>query len=112
MAAKLKFQRVGTKNKPKYRLIVQETRTKLQGKVVEILGEYNPKAKETYTNFKKDRVEHWLKVGAQPTDSVRFLLGKAGILPPVDTTNLVKRKPKKEAQAAETAEAPKEAAAQ
>lgn len=101
MATKMKLQRVGTKNQPKYRLIIQETRTKLNGKVVEILGEYNPLKQPPLINFKKELVESWLKKGAQTTDKVRFLLGKAGILAPVDTTNLKKRKPKKE----QTAEA-------
>ncbi len=105
MAAKLKLQRVGTKNQPKYRLIVQETRTKLGGRVVEILGEYNPRLATPLINFKKEKVENWLKLGAQMTDKVRFLLGKSGILPPVDTSKLFKRKPKKE-HAAPAAEAP------
>ncbi len=105
MAAKLKLQRVGTKNQPKYRLIVQETRTKLGGKVVEILGEYNPRQPAPFINFKKEKVEEWLKKGVQLTDKVRFLLGKIGIMPPLDTTNLVKRKPKKELKAEEKPEA-------
>lgn len=111
MAAKLKLQRVGTKNQPKYRLIVQETRTKLGGRVVEILGEYNPRMTTPLINFKKENVEKWLKTGAQMTDKVRFLLGKAGILAPVDTTVLHKRKPKKEPAApTEEAKAPAVAA--
>ena len=107
MAAKLKLQRVGTKNQPKYRLIVQETRTKLGGKVVEILGEYNPRLSTPFINFKQDKVEKWLKIGAQMTDKVRFLLGKSGILPAVDTTKLSKKKSKQEQPAeASPAETP------
>ncbi|MBI5701545.1 30S ribosomal protein S16 [Candidatus Saganbacteria bacterium] len=101
MAVKLKLQRVGTKSKPKYRLIAQETRTKLGGNLVEILGEYDPRQTNAFINFKKEKVEKWLKVGAQTTDKVRYLLGKAGIMPPMDTSKLVQRKPKKEAPAVE-----------
>ncbi len=109
MAAKLKLQRVGTKNQPKYRLVVQETRTKLGGKVVEILGDYNPRLSTPLINFKREKVEAWLKDGVQLTDKVRFLLGKAGILPPVDTTNLTKRKSKNEAAPEAASEAKPEA---
>lgn len=107
MSTKLKLQRIGTKNQPKYRLIVQEARTKLGGKVVEILGEYNPRHEPPFINFKKEAVEKWLKTGAIATDKVRFLLGKAGILPPVDTSKLHKRKPKAETKAEKKEKAPK-----
>jgi len=50
-------------------------------------------------NLDKEKVEKWLKIGAEPTDKVRILLGKAGILPAVDTSVLTKRKPKKEVKA-------------
>ncbi len=100
MAPKIKLQRVGTTRQAKYRLIVQEERAKLGGSVIEILGIYHPRQTPTLFEVSKDKVLDWIKKGAQPTDKVRILLGKAGILPPIDTASLPKRKPKKEAAAA------------
>jgi len=105
MAAKIKLQRKGTKSKPKYRFIIQETRTKLNGKAVDILGEYEPQRNPSFINLDKEKVEKWLKIGAEPTDKVRILLGKAGILPAVDTSVLTKRKPKKEVKTDEASPA-------
>ena len=99
MAPKIKLQRVGTSKQPKYRLVVQEARQKLGGSVIEILGIYHPRQTPTLFEVSKEKVLEWIKKGAQPTDKVRMLLGKAGILPPVDTSILNKRKPKKEAAA-------------
>ncbi len=104
MSVKLKLQRKGTKNQPKYRLVVQEAKAKLSGGVIEILGEYEPLKSPCYINFDKDKVLKWLKNGAQPTEKVRILLGKSGILPPVNTSILTQKKPKK-GEAAATAEA-------
>jgi ribosomal protein S16 len=103
MAPKIKLQRVGTKNQPKYRVVIQETREKLGGKVIDILGIYHPRSEPTLFEVSKERVEEWLKKGAQPTEKVRILLGKAGIMPPVDLSVKTKRKPR--AAAAPAAEA-------
>jgi len=105
LAVKIKLQRVGTTRQPKYRVVVQEAKTKLGGTVVEILGIYHPRQNPTLFEVSREKVEAWLKKGAQPTDKVRILLGKAGIMPPVDTSVLTKRKPKKEAPATEGAPA-------
>lgn len=95
MAPKIKLQRVGTSKQPKYRIVVQEERQKLGGAVIEILGIYHPRQNPALFEVSKEKVGEWLKKGAQPTEKVRFLLGKAGILPPIDTSSLPKRKPKK-----------------
>jgi len=107
VAPKIKLQRVGTSKQPKYRVVVQEARQKLGGSVIEILGIYHPRQTPTLFEVSKEKVLEWIKKGAQPTEKVRVLLGKAGILSPVDTSNLPKRKPKAEAaQKAQAAEAP------
>ncbi|MBU0573587.1 MAG: 30S ribosomal protein S16 [Candidatus Margulisiibacteriota bacterium] len=113
MAPKIKLQRVGAKNKPKYRIIVQEERAKLNGSVIEILGQYNPRKEPSLFEFDKEKMEKWIKNGAQPTEKVRILLGKAGVLPPVDLQSLTKRKSKsqQEEQPAAAGEAPKEGGA-
>ena len=103
MAPKIKLQRVGTNKQPKYRVIVQNAKQKLGGSVIEILGIYHPRQTPTLFEVSKEKILDWIKKGAQPTDKVRFLLGKSGILPPVDTSKLNKRKPKKEAAPAEAA---------
>jgi len=101
MAAKIKLQRKGKKGQPKYRFVVQEAKSKLSGNVIDILGEYDPLKEPSFFNINKEKAEYWLKKGAIPTEKVRDLLGKANILPPVDTSKLHKRKPKKEPQATE-----------
>lgn len=77
----IKLKRIGKKHQPSYRLIVAEKRSSLVGRYVEDLGWYNPlAAKENKFKFNKDRIDHWLKTGAQPTATVHNLLILAGIL--------------------------------
>jgi len=74
----IKLRRVGKKKQASFRVVVAEKRSKLQGKFVEDLGWLNPHTDSF--NLNKERVNYWLKVGAQPTDSVYNLLVRAGIL--------------------------------
>lgn len=74
----LKLQRVGKKHQPSYRLVVDEKRHRMGGRVVESLGWYNPRSKEG--QFNADRIAHWLGHGAQKTDTVHNLLVKKGII--------------------------------
>jgi len=74
----IKLRRVGKKKQASFRVVVAEKRSKLQGKFVEDLGWFNPHTDSFSLN--KERVEYWLKVGAQPTDSVHNLLVRAAIL--------------------------------
>lgn len=97
MAAKIKLQRIGQKNQPYYRVVVQDESAKSAGRVVAILGQYHPLKNPTFFEVDKAKTADWLKKGAEPTEKVRILLGKAGILPPVDLTALVKKKKKGEA---------------
>jgi small subunit ribosomal protein S16 len=68
---------MGAKKKPFYRVVVMERRQARDGKFVEIVGHYNPKANPPLIELKMDRVRHWLARGAQPTDTVNSLLKKA-----------------------------------
>ena len=68
----LKLQRVGKKHQASFRLVVGEKRSKLNGQQLEYLGWYNPI--QDKAEIKKDRVLHWLKMGAQKTDTVHNLL--------------------------------------
>lgn len=74
----IKLKRAGKKHQPSYRLVVDEKRSKILGQNIEDLGWYNPHTKKH--DFKGERVSHWLKVGAQPTDTVHNLLISAGLL--------------------------------
>jgi small subunit ribosomal protein S16 len=68
--------RVGSKKKPHFRVVVSEGRSALQSSVVENLGTYNPRSNPAKVELNKERVQHWLQRGAQPSNSVRTLLAK------------------------------------
>ena len=72
----IRMTRMGSKKKPYFRVVLTEARSGLLGDIVENLGTYNPRAKPAQVNIDKDRVEHWIKQGAQPSNSVRTLLSK------------------------------------
>ncbi|HEY4000369.1 MAG TPA: 30S ribosomal protein S16 [Candidatus Xenobia bacterium] len=77
---KIRLRRTGRKKQPTYRLVAAEALGPRDGRFIEILGNYNPRTHPPTLNIKTDRVNDWLSKGAQPTDSVRRLLGTAGIL--------------------------------
>ena len=99
MAAKIKLQRKGTKNKPFYRVVVQDESAAPSSNVIEILGQYDPLKDPIVFNVDQEKIKAWLAKGAEPTEKVRILLGKAGILPPVDLSALKKKKPKAQLKA-------------
>lgn len=76
---KIRLTRVGKKKQPSYRLVAANSRSPRDGRFIEILGHYNPLTDPPTVVFKEDRIMHWLKEGAQPTDSVRQILTTAGI---------------------------------
>ncbi len=77
---KIRLQRHGRKKKPYYHIVVADVRSKRDGRIIEDLGRYNPINATTKVTIKTDRVIHWLKTGAQPTDTVRSILKKEGVL--------------------------------
>jgi small subunit ribosomal protein S16 len=80
MAVKIRLRREGRKKTPMYRIVVADSKAPRDGRFIEIIGQYQPRGGENAINLKIDRVEHWLNVGALPTDTVRSLLRRAGIL--------------------------------
>ncbi len=76
---KLRLTRVGKKKQPSYRLVAAPSRSPRDGRFIEILGHYNPLTNPPTVVFKEERIMHWLKEGAQPTESVQKLLTSAGI---------------------------------
>jgi len=77
---KIRLRRVGRKKAPMYRIVVADSKSPRDGKFIEIVGQYQPRTGEQALNLDTERVNHWLNVGAQPTDTVRSLLRKAGVL--------------------------------
>jgi small subunit ribosomal protein S16 len=67
---------VGTTKKPFFRVVVTEARSARESSFVENVGTYNPRTKPATVEINKARIEHWLKRGARPSDSVRTLLSK------------------------------------
>jgi len=82
VAVKLRLKRFGRRHRSFYRVSAMDTRSPRDGRVIEELGWYDPQAKgaQTQVSLNRERIEHWLKVGAQPSETVRRLLRHQGIL--------------------------------
>jgi small subunit ribosomal protein S16 len=78
VAVKIKLKRLGKIREPYYRIVVADSRTKRDGRAIEEIGKYHPKADPSLIEVNSERVQHWLSVGAQPTDPVRVLLKITG----------------------------------
>lgn len=72
----IRMRRVGSKKKPYFRVVVTEARSARESSFVENVGTYNPRSKPAKVEINKARIQHWLKQGARPSDSVRTLLAK------------------------------------
>ncbi len=72
----IRLTRSGSKKRPTYRVIVTEARTPRDSRVVESLGYYNPRTKPATLKVDRERLAHWLGVGAQPSNTVKTLLKK------------------------------------
>ena len=77
---KIRLRRVGRKNAPFYRILVADSQSPRDGKFIEIIGQYAPRKSEGSLNVDVARANYWLDQGAQPTDTVRSLLRRAGVL--------------------------------
>ncbi|HEY4130676.1 MAG TPA: 30S ribosomal protein S16 [Gemmatimonadaceae bacterium] len=80
MAVKIRLRHTGRKKSPTFRIVVADSRSPRDGKFIEVVGQYAPRSGEQALNLKNERVNYWLDSGAQPTDTVRSLLRKAGVL--------------------------------
>jgi small subunit ribosomal protein S16 len=78
VAVKIKLKRMGKIRAPYYRIIVADSRTKRDGRAIEEIGKYHPKDEPSFIEVDSDRAQHWLSVGAQPTDPVRKILEITG----------------------------------
>lgn len=80
MAVKIRLTRMGPKKKPFYRINVADSRAPRDGRFIETVGTYNPLVEENQVTLKEERVLEWLSKGAQPSDTVRNILSKEGVM--------------------------------
>ena len=80
MPAKIRLQRHGKKGQPFYHIVIADNRAPRDGKFIEKIGTYNPLTEPAQINLKFDRALYWYSVGAVPTDTVRSLLSKKGVM--------------------------------
>jgi small subunit ribosomal protein S16 len=78
MAVTIRLSRQGAKKSPFYRIVAADQRYKRDGRFLEQIGVYDPTQNPAVFRVDQDRVKHWLSVGAQPSDTIRELLQKAG----------------------------------
>jgi small subunit ribosomal protein S16 len=79
LAVKIRLMRVGKKKQPSYRVVVTDARSPRDGRFIEVLGQYAPRADPSVVSIDSDRALHWLRVGAQPTEQVGKLLEITGV---------------------------------
>ena len=77
---KIRLRRLGAKKAPFYPIVVADSRYPRDGRFIEEIGTYNPLTDPATVNVDADRAQEWIKKGAQPTDTVRGILKKAGVL--------------------------------
>lgn len=80
MAVKIRLRRVGAKKAPFYRIVVADSRYPRDGRFIEEIGYYNPLENPSVVKVDADKAKEWIKNGAQPTDTVKVLLKKNGVL--------------------------------
>lgn len=80
MSVKIRLKRTGMKKAPSYRVVVADSRSPRDGRIIENIGWYNPRVEPSAININEEKALGWLKNGAQPTESVESLLKRSGIL--------------------------------
>jgi small subunit ribosomal protein S16 len=102
MALKIRLARAGAKKRPFYRIVIADSRAPRDGRFIEKIGTYNPMLPQDSpqrVTFDAERMQYWLKVGAQPSDRIAMFLGKTGLAPmPAQRQQTKKHLPKAKAQ--------------
>ena len=80
MAVKIRLKRIGAKKTPYYRVVVADSRSPRDGRFIEEIGTYNPLTDPAEVRIDAEAAKKWLSNGAQPTDTVRALLKKQGVI--------------------------------
>ena len=91
MAVKIRLNRMGAKKNPFYRIVVADSRAPRDGRFIEILGNYDPSKQPAAVTVDEEKVLDWMSKGAQPTDTVRSLLSKQGIMAKFDEAKRAKK---------------------
>ena len=94
MAVKLRLKRMGSKKKPFYRIVAADSRVARDGKFIELVGTYNPVSEPAEVKINEEVVLKWLSNGAQPTDTVRDLLSKNGVMKKFHESKMTKKEGK------------------
>ena len=84
MAVKIRLTRMGAKKNPFYRIVVADSRSPRDGRFIEILGNYDSTKEPAVINVDEDKAIDWMSKGAQPTDTVRSLFSKKGVMAKFD----------------------------
>ena len=101
MTVRIRLSRYGAKKRPFYRIVVADVRSPRDGRFIEKVGTYDPlkqKSDKSRISLQLDRIEHWIKSGAQPSSRVNQFLSDAGLTKIQKSNNPIKAKPKKKAQ--------------
>jgi len=92
MAVRIRLTRMGAKKKPFYRLVVADSRSPRDGRFIEILGYYNPISEPAEIKIDEEKTLDWLQKGAQPSDTAKSVLNKAGVWEKFAQAKQVKKK--------------------
>jgi small subunit ribosomal protein S16 len=98
MAVKLRLKRMGAKQRPFYRLVAADSRSPRDGKFIETVGTYDPIKQPAVISLDEEKILKWLGLGAVPTETVRTILKKNGVLKKFDATKSPKKVVKKKKQ--------------
>ena len=80
MSVKIRLKRMGSKRRPFYRIVVADSRSPRDGRFIETVGTYNPLTQPEQVTLKEEAIMGWLNNGAQPSDTVRNILSKEGVM--------------------------------
>ena len=94
MAVKIRLKRMGSKQKPFYRIVAADSRSPRDGKFIETVGTYNPITEPAEIKVNEEVALKWLSNGAIPTDTVRDLLSKQGVMKKFHETKMTKKEGK------------------
>lgn len=80
MATRIRLKRIGAKKAPFYRVVVADSRSPRDGRFIEEIGYYDPTKEPAVVNINEERAKYWVGTGAQPSETVKALLTKAGVI--------------------------------
>ncbi|KRM18877.1 30S ribosomal protein S16 [Ligilactobacillus hayakitensis DSM 18933 = JCM 14209] len=80
MSVKIRLKRMGSKKRPFYRIVVADSRSPRDGRFIETVGTYNPLTEPETVTLKEEQIMNWLGNGAQPSDTVRNILSRNGVM--------------------------------